>query len=453
MHPIILVSRRTFLSLLVLGLLVRAAALPLPGTEDVDVWKIWSFAGSYDATGVYGVGGDPPERRMLRYGDRYTTVDYPPLALLEMALVGRAYRAFDPLYANSWRLVLFLKLPGLAAGVFLTWVLCWFVSIRTGSAETGRWAALAFWLNPAAVLNAEVLGYLDPLMMLPAVGAFALLSSGWPLAAGAACAAALLTKPQAILIVPAFLLAVTHRGSWREASRVVGGAAAVTTVVLLPYASAGALPNMWLAFGSWYARRDILSGNAANIWWVANYLCRAWNRLGDLGFPQAYLIPVARVMAVSTFMEMGLPNPRPFATAAIVAVCLWAGWWVRHRRDVTAHLGLAAFTVHAFFVLGVGVHEHHQMLSVPLLACLAGLDARYRRLFGAVSLIVAFNMNLFYGFGRGWGLAVPRMLTPIDLTVLVSFANIAALVWHGSVLRASTLTSRAPAEPSRTALL
>ena len=40
---------------------------------------------------------------------------------------------------------------------------------------------------------------------------------------------------------------------------------------LLPFAMTGALPNMWLAFGSFYARRDILSGNAANVWWIANY--------------------------------------------------------------------------------------------------------------------------------------------------------------------------------------
>lgn len=429
------------------GLLVRVAALPLPGTEDVDVWKIWSFAGSYDATGVYGIGGDPPERRVLRYGTRYTTVDYPPLALLEMAVVGRVYRALNPLYENTWRLVLLLKLPGLVAGALLAWTLWWFVRLWTGDERSARWAALAFWLNPAAILNAEVLGYLDPLMMLPAVGAFALLAAGWPMAAGASCAAALLTKPQAMLVVPAFLLAVARRDSWRAVGRATVGAATVFAAVLMPFAAAGALPNMWLAFGSWYGRRDILSGNAANIWWVANYLCRAWNRLADLGFPQAYLIPVARVMAVSTFMDMGLPNPRPFATAAILLVCAWAAWCVRARRDITAHIGLAAFTVHTFFVLGVGVHEHHQMLSVPLLACLAALDTRYRRLFAAVSLIVALNMNLFYGLGRGWDVAVPRMSTPIDLTVLVALVNSGALAWHGWLLRTSSVAVLARFRP------
>lgn len=432
---IIPVSLTTFRALLLLGLLVRTAALPLPGTEDVDVWKIWSFAGAYDPTGVYGVGGTPPERRMLHYQNRYTTVDYPPLALLEMAAVGRAYRAFDPVYANNAWLVVFLKLPGLCAGLVLTWLLHWVVGRLTASQARARWTAVAYWLNPAMVLNAEVLGYLDPLMMLPALGALLLMPLGHPVAAGAASAAALLTKPQALLIGPAVLLALAQQRQWMVRLRVAAGGMAVGLLTLLPFAAVGALPNMWLAFGSWYGRRDILSGNAANVWWVANYLCRAWNRLADLGFPQAYLVPVARVMAISTFMEMGFPNPRPFGTALVVVACGWAGWRLRHRTDAEGPLGLTAFTIHAFFVLGVGVHEHHQVLSIPVLACLAGLEPGYRRLFYATTAIVALNMNLFYGLGRGWDIAVPRMLTPIDLTVLVSLANLAALAWHARLVQ------------------
>jgi hypothetical protein len=45
--------------------------------------------------------------------------------------------------------------------------------------------------NPATILNGEVLGYLDPLMMLPAIGMLVLLHEGWPALAGAAFAIAL----------------------------------------------------------------------------------------------------------------------------------------------------------------------------------------------------------------------------------------------------------------------
>ena len=39
--------------------------------------------------------------------------------------------------------------------------------------SAAQFAALAYWANPATILNAEVLGYLDPLVMLPAIVALA----------------------------------------------------------------------------------------------------------------------------------------------------------------------------------------------------------------------------------------------------------------------------------------
>jgi hypothetical protein len=205
-------------------------------------------------------------------------------------------------------------------------------------------------------------------------------------------------------------------------------------VVFLPYALVGALSNVWLAFGSFYARRDILSGYAANIWWIANYVLRAWLQIPRLGVGGAFLAPVRRILAISSFQELGFPNPRPFATAAVLGVSGWGLWRARRSTDLAVHALGAAFIVHAFFVLSVGVHEHHMMLAVPLLALAAGLRPRLRPLFWTISAIVALNMNLFYGIGLGLGWSPPRGLLLIDLSVLLSVANIAALVWHGRVL-------------------
>ena len=48
-----------FLAAIVLGLLIRLATIPLPGNDDVFVWKLWSYAATNDLTGMYGVGGTP----------------------------------------------------------------------------------------------------------------------------------------------------------------------------------------------------------------------------------------------------------------------------------------------------------------------------------------------------------------------------------------------------------
>ena len=75
-------SKFAFLVLLAAGVLIRVAALSLPGTRDVGTWKIWTYSGAINPpTTLYGVGGSPPERRLLDFHGAETTVDYPPLAL------------------------------------------------------------------------------------------------------------------------------------------------------------------------------------------------------------------------------------------------------------------------------------------------------------------------------------------------------------------------------------
>ena len=427
-------NRAALVAALLLGLAVRLGALPLPGTEDVRTWKIWAFGASRHPTHVYGVGGDPPVRGVLTWQTFETTVDYPPAALYELGLVGLAYRYFVPSFADSTMLTVAIKVPGLLCAILLTCLLTWTSKRFTGDGTTARWVALAYWLNPATILNGEVLGYLDPLMMLPGVGALVLLHLRAPESAGLALALAVMTKPQGTLLLPACALAAWHCGGVRALARTAVGGLLASILLVLPFAMSGALPNMWLAFGSFYARRDILSGQAANVWWLVNYALRAYYQLPRLGFPQAFLVGVRRVMAISTFREVGFPDPRPFGTAGVAVAAGWGLWQLRRAPDLAAHALAAAFVVHAFFVLGVGVHEHHMMLAVPLLALAAALRPSLRPLFYAVSAIVALNMNLFYGIGMGRGWAVPRLVLGLDLSVLLSVVNIGALVWHARLV-------------------
>jgi hypothetical protein len=433
-----------FLALVLASALVRLAALPLPGTEDVPAWKHWAYSGSKDILGVYGIGGDPPVRGLMQWGELFTTTDYPPVAMYEMALVGVVYRAIWPDFPDAWPLTVAVKLPGLCAGALLT--LSLFVAVRrlTGRDDAARWAALAYWANPATIVNGEVLGYLDPLVMLPATGAFLLASGGHPALAGASLGLALLTKPQALLVGPAFVWLVWSTSRGRGLARAAAGGMAAIVAGVLPYALAGALPNMWLAFGSWSARRDILSGYAANLWWIVTWLARAYDSIDAYGFPGAFLRPVRRILAITNFTALGLPHPRPYGTA-FVAIALGTSFWLARRtRDPGVLAGLAAFTVHTFFTLAVSVHEHHLMLAVPLLAIAGALRPAFRPVLVGASAVCALNMNLFYGISAGWGWAIPRDLTPIDASVLLAFANVGLYVWHG---RALVAEAREPIDP------
>jgi hypothetical protein len=428
-----IVRTSAFVIALALGAAVRLAAFPLRGTEDVGSWKIWAYAASEDPTAVYGVGGSPAERGVVRWGARQTTVDYPPVALYMLAAVGHAYRAWDPAFTDGPALLAFLKLPGLLCAALLSALLFVVVRRETGETSAARWAALAFWINPALVLNGEVLGYLDPWMMLPAM--LALLSAwrGSAVAAGALTAIAAATKPQGLLVAPVIAVALRASGGWTGVLRASLGALATTAGILLPFAMRGALGNMWLAFGAFYGRRDALSALAANLWWIVNWALRVKFYAAEVGLAAALRL-TPRILSITRFREIGFPNPRPFATGLVLALVGWACWKARETRELAVLALVGSFSVHAFFMLSVGVHEHHMILAVPLLALSAALRPHCRPLFYVVSAIVALNMNLFYGVSLGAGWAVPRGILGIDLSVVLAVVNLATFFWHGRVL-------------------
>ena len=142
---------------------------------------------------------------------------------------------------------------------------------------------------------------------------------------------------------------------------------------------------------------------------------------------------------ISRVVALGYPNPRPIAAAAVVAAAIWALWRARRSRDLSVMLACAAFIVHAYFVLGVQVHENHLYLAIPLLARRRGGTPRLRPVFSGVSIAFALNLWLFFGLGRGFP-PPPRNLTMIDTTVLLAVANCVLLIVHAR--RLSGLATR-----------
>ena len=226
-------------------------------------------------------------------------------------------------------------------------------------------------------------------------------------------------------------------GGAKALLRATLGGVVTTLAIFLPFALAGSLSNVAFALSS-FARTDILSGFAANVWWLVNWLERAWHLLPRLGFPQAYLVPVARIMALSTFVELGWPNPRPFATAAVLGLTGWAIWRARRATDLATHAALVAFTVLAYFTLAIAVHENHIILALPFLLIAATGHRALRPVFVVLSLSAALNMDLFYGLGRGVGWALPRTSTLIDTSVLLSLLNVGTLIWLARWLHRSS---------------
>jgi hypothetical protein len=394
------------------------------------VWKTWSYGALHQGVSrLYGVGGHPPERGLVRWGDRVTTVDYPPLALCTLAATGFVYQAFSPTFENTRWLNIAIKTPPLFCELVLTWLLWTFVSRRYGE-ERGRWAATAFWANPATILSGSVLGYLDPMAALPAVGALIAASIGAPIVAGALVAVACLTKLQAVFLVPLVFLTMWNAISSERLSRFASGivaACAVTFIVLLPYFLIRAERNVIQGVSS-LLRHDMLSAYAANFWWIVTYVMRAIYAVGDMGMWAAWTMRL-RILGMSTIVGLGYPNPRPFATSAVIIAIGWALWRVRHSRDLSLVSAAGALMVHAYFVLGIAVHENHLYFALPLLALAAAVRPQLRPIHIAMRAVVALNLFLFFGLGRGIPLP-PRNFTIIDATAILAAANCALFVWH-----------------------
>ena len=434
------------------GILLRAVALSGPGTGDLTVWKVWSYNAARHGVGeMYGVGGTPPERRELEYAGATATVDYPPLALYELGIAGNAYWTWSHRhFPNATPLNAFVKLPSVAGEIGL--VLLLFVVVRTHlGLAAARLTAAAYWLNPAALFDASILGYLDVQYVLPAVAALVAATHGWPTLAGALIAAAVLTKAQGLFIAPAVALAIWTMGTpQRRVTRVLSaaaGALAAGLAIIAPVVAAGGWPNMVQALGR-IAHHDMLSANAANLWWVIGYLLRAWYSMHDMGMWAALTAP-AKILGIQRVIDIGYPDPRTIGIVLTIGAAAWALWVARGARDLWLLAGAGAFTVHAYATLSAQVHENHLFAAVPLLVLASAGRRAFRPICVGVSAVVALNLNLFYGFGDGIGYALPRGVTIIDVTVIVALVNCSLLLWHAAVLKTECSTAAArPPQPA-----
>jgi hypothetical protein len=431
---------RTLLIALITGALLRAAVLASPGTPDVGTWKTWSVTASVDPLGLYGTGGNPPERRVLRWGDVIGTTEYLPLGLYELGVVGRLYRAIDSSYRDSVWLTFLIKLPGLLSELALVAVLLT-VGRRVLGPAPAEWMALAIWLNPAVIVNGAALGYLDAQMAVPAVLSLIALMAGRPGAAGVLAAAAVLTKPQALFVGPALLLAILHQHHVpvaRAIARFVTGGIATAVLVVGPIVWHGSGPNMVQAV-SRAASHDMLSGYGFNVWWVVTWIVRSAYAAPVVGWVDALTAPV-RILRISRFVEVGFFDPKPIAAFVVIALTAWGCWRIRRAASPATWAFAGGWTVLTYFVWNVQVHENHLYLAVLLLALAAALDVRYRRAFWSVSALCAINMYLVYGLGDGWPPIIGHTWSGVDLSVILSLVTCGLWLW----LTRRVLSERVP---------
>ena len=413
---------------IIVGALIRIAILPIGVPAVDDSWRAWSYHGA--TRGPWALYG--PKGHTVAFGGVDSPVVYPPLALDEFALIGRAHLALNGgRFENDAALTRTIKgaivlLDGVLA------ILLFLVVQRAAGTSSAWWAAMAYWLNPA-VLMITTLGYVDVLLAIPAVGAVIAASYGRPWLSGALFTAAVMTKPQGVLVGPAIALALWNAGVRRDASARLRAAltasAAAAALLVAPLVAAGTAYYMVRSVAV-LAGHDMLSAFACNVWWIVSY---GFAAAAEPGHGLRGLLPVrAEIVTHGYAMAHGWPHPRLIAIALMAGPAIWSLRAAAGARDLGLQAALAAFVVITYFMLSVQVHENHFFLALPLLALAAALRPEFAPVLAAFSVTFALNLYLMLGLRGDGPSGMARGVMGIDSSLLLAVANCALFAWFGA---------------------
>jgi Gpi18-like mannosyltransferase len=167
--------------------------------------------------------------------------DYPPGYMYVLWAVGLVGRALGVGWQSSTFLAL-LKLPALLADLAVARLI--FARLRPGRRRVAWLAALCFAFNPALLLNSTIWGQTDSVLALLALLAFLAVGDRRFELAWIIATLAVLTKPQALLIVP--LLVLWPWGWWKSGRPLSALLCVVATVYVVADPFRGERPWSWL---------------------------------------------------------------------------------------------------------------------------------------------------------------------------------------------------------------
>ena len=250
----------------------------------------WEFA---PQAVLEGTAGPALDALKAEAGDILARVNYAGLRTVYPPLTQLAFAAaywLEPFSLDAWRAVLLL-LEMTMLGVIL--------ALLRHCGKPALWCAI-YWWNPIAIKEVMNAGHMEPVVMLPVLGALLLAMKSRPVAASLLTALAVAAKVWPVLLMPALL----RRSLDRPAMVIVAGAAFVAAVGLIYWpvlitrldGSSG-----FVAFGTEWQR---ISASFSAIMWLVSQVPQT---VVDAGL-------VARVLAagmvVAIVLLSNLDSPR-----------------------------------------------------------------------------------------------------------------------------------------------
>jgi Gpi18-like mannosyltransferase len=380
-----------------------------------------------------------------------STANYPPLALLPMVIMGHLHRALSPAEYESSPVLLtaLIKVPGIAADL-ITAVALYFIVQRqySGPAEfppfwkfgtsfpkRRQWATVAlaaYAFNPAVWYVSAWWGQLESLVTLPmllSLEAACRRHFGW---AWGFFAAAVLVKPQAVIIGPVVLLAAWQWGGRRAVLRGGIAAAVVSLLVLSPFLIVGQILALIAQIQASTGRQLFLTMNAHNLWYLLT-----WGQGSFAAREGSPLLDTEPLLGPFTGWQVGLTL---FAGWALLVVWKFGRIYTSAEASINSGqfgstrgffeggvqlYGAGTAMVMGFYMLPAEAHERYLFPALALMVPLLPLGRPFRWVYGILTL--TFLLNLLWvdpavplpGFAQVLGWGVP--LSAVNLGLMVYF--------------------------------
>lgn len=376
------------------GLILRLIiAVTIEGfSSDIGLFSYWAQQAADDLFHIY-------------QGDFF--LDYPPFYLYVLFLIGKTGILLGLTGAEALYLLL-LKLPSIAADLITAYLLYRLAEKKL----PGPWPVLigAFYaFNPAVFINSAAWGQVDSFLVLFIALGFLLLDSGRPQLCGLPLAAAVLTKPQGLILLPAILFELIRRKDIRLFIKTALYGLVGFIIIILPFAvnhEPSWIFNLYFNTAEGYQYASL---NAFNFFSLAG----------------ANLTPDSE-----TFLFF---NYKTWAFIFIIGIMFYAA--LLHFRGKAEHLTYVSALVLAMgvFMLSVRMHERYMF---PVLFFLAVIfiftrDKNSLIFFGIASFTIF--TNTFEVLSRMIRDNYPHVLPDDPVLILISFINfvlfIAVLIW------------------------
>lgn len=353
------------------------------------------------------------------YGPRlfYSAVgwcDYPPFNVYlfwGFGSLAKAIGAVGTPYATY-----IVKLVPSIFDLFVAGVIYLFVQKRLGF-KLGVVAAALYAFNPAVIFNAAVWGQYDVIYTLFLLLSLFFALKNKPELSAASFAVGILTKPQAIALLPLIVFVILKQSGVKRLLFSVVTFVATIFAVILPMQWSNPITFLYNIYFGAYGGYAYTSVNAFNLW----------------GIRYGMWVPDGNLFILGWIL---------FAVFSLFTLYVLHKRW--DKSDHTLVFFAAFMLLFAFFMLPTRIHERYLFPAISILALLFPFAKKTRLFYGVITATFLANiayvlywLNLYNDAGYNYG---PN-LSGHTVVIVVGIINVLMFL-YGSLLLGKTLKDK-----------